>query len=108
MTWYLTIRGAPDYSRFTATLPLVEFLTSMLELRQTGPQSFEARNDHPWVSVGLAVCDPAGSYAIQGATPPLVNLVSVACSETNDTSWHRALADRIASFLGWSVCEDDA
>lgn len=29
MSWYLTIRGASDYSRFTATTALVEFLSAI-------------------------------------------------------------------------------
>ncbi len=105
MSWYLTIRGAPDYSRFAATAPLVEFLTAMPELRQTGPVAFQAADGQPWVAIMMAACDPAGSYASDGAFLPRVNVVELVCSYSGDPAWYDALAGRIAGFLGWSAFE---
>ena len=106
MSWYLTIRGAPDYSRFAATAPLVEFLAAMPELRQTGPVEFQAADGQPWVAVMMAACDPAGNYASGGASLPRVNVVELVCSYSGDPAWYDALAGRIVGFLGWSAFED--
>ena len=106
MSWYLTIRGAPDYSRFVATVELVEFLAVMPELQQTGSVQFEAAGGGPWVHVILADCDPKGSYCTDGALLPRVNVVELVCSYSGDPTWYDALAGRIAAFLGWSAFED--
>ena len=106
MSWYLTIRGASDYSRFAATAALVEFLASMPELRQTGPIAFGPANGQPWVSVILAACDSAGNYGSVEVQPPQVNVVELVCSYSGDPAWYDALASRIAGFLGWSAFED--
>jgi len=101
----LTIRGAPDYSLFAATAPLVEFLAAIPELRQSGPVAFQATDGQPWVAVLMAACDPAGNYASDGAFLPRVNVVELICSYSGDPAWYDALAGRIASFLGWSAFE---
>lgn len=106
VSWYLTIRGAPDYSRFTATAPLVEFLAAMPELRQAGPTAFEGAAGQPWVSVILAACSPEGSYASDGAPLPRINVVELVCSYSEDPAWYGALAGRVAGLLGWSAFED--
>ena len=106
MSWYLTIRGAPDYSRFAATAQLVEFLAAMPELRQTSPVQFEAANGQPWVCLILANCDPRGNYRTDGAFLPRVNVVELVCSHSGDPRWYDALACRIAAFLDWSAFED--
>lgn len=106
MSWYLTIRGAPNYSRFTATAPLVEFLAAMPELRQTGPLAFQAADGQPWVAVTMAACDPDGNYASDGAFLSRINVVELACSHAGDSEWYDALASRIARFLGWSAYEN--
>ena len=102
----MTIRGAPDYSRFTATAPLVEFLAAMPELRPTGPVAFQAADGQPWVTVMMAACGPTGNYASDGAFLPRVNVVELVCSYSGDSAWYDALAGRIAGFLGWSAFED--
>ncbi len=106
VSWYLTIRGALDYSRFAATAPLVEFLAAMPELRRTGPAAFEGAAGQPWVSVILAACSPEGNYASDGAPLPRVNVVELVCSYSGDPAWYDALAGRIAGFLGWSAFEN--
>lgn len=106
MSWYLIIRGDPDYSRFTATAPLVEFIAAMPEVRQTGPVTFEAAAGQPWVAIVLAVCDPTGNYASDGVFLPRVNMVELVCSGSGDPAWYDTLAGRIADFLGWSAFED--
>jgi hypothetical protein len=106
VSWYLTIRGAPDYSRFAATAPLVEFLAAQPELRQTGPVAFQAAEGRPWVAVMMAACDPAGNYATDGALLPRVNVVELVCSYSGDPAWYEGLAGRIAGFLGWAAFED--
>lgn len=106
MSWYLTIRGAPDYSRFAATAPLVKFLAAMPELSQTGPVAFQASHGKPWVDVILAACDSTGNYASDGALLPRVNVVELVCSYTGDPAWYDSLAGRIAGFLDWSAFED--
>jgi hypothetical protein len=106
VSWYLTIRGAPDYSRFAATAPLVEFLGTLSELRQTGPVSFQAAGGQPWVHLILTACKPDGGYSPDGAFLPHFNLVELVCSYSGDPAWYDALAGRIAAFLGWSAFED--
>jgi hypothetical protein len=106
MSWYLTIRSAPD-SRFAATAPLVEFLAAMPELRQTGPVAFGPADGQPWVSVILAACSPAGNYASDGAFLPRANVVELVCSYSGDPAWYESLAARIARFLGWSAFADE-
>ncbi len=106
MSWYLTIRSDPDYSRFTATAPLVEFLLARRELRQTGPVSFEAAEGHPWVAVILAACSEAGNYNSDGAFVPRVNVVELVCSYSGDSAWYYSLGGKIARFLDWSAFED--
>ena len=106
MSWYLTIRGAPDYSQFAATAPLVEFLAMMPELRQIGTASFQAADGQPWVSVMMFVCDKQGSYISYKALLPQINVVEVVCSCSCDPSWYEDLAGRIAGFLDWSAFED--
>ncbi|QEL16938.1 hypothetical protein [Limnoglobus roseus] len=107
MSWYLTIRGGPDYSRFAATAPLVEFLAAMPELRQTGPRDFQAADGQPWVVVIMAACNPAGGYAIDGEFLPRINVVELVCSDSGDPAWYDALAGRIAEFLEWSAFEGE-
>ena len=107
MSWYLTIRGANDYSRFAATAPLIGFLTAMPELRQTGPVAFQAADGQPWVAVILAVCSPAGNYATDGEFLPRVNVVELVCSYSGDPAWYEALAGQVAGFLGWAAFEDE-
>lgn len=106
MSWYLIIRGAPDYSRFAATGALVEYLAAMPELRQTGPQSFQAADGQPWVAVMMAACSPEGNYASDGSHLSRVNVVELVCPYSGDPAWYDALAGRIAGFLGWSAFED--
>jgi hypothetical protein len=106
VSWYLTIRGAPDYSRFAAAAPLLEFLAAMPELSQTGPVAFQASDGQPWVAVMMAVCDSTGNYASDGAFLPRVNVVQLVCSYSGDPAWYDALAGRIAGFLGWSAFDD--
>ena len=107
MSWYLTIRGAPNYSRFAPTAPLVGFLAAMPELRQTGPVAFQAADGQPWLAVMMAACSPAGSYATDGQFLPRVNVVELVCSHSGDPAWYESLAGRVAGFLGWSAFEDE-
>ena len=106
MTWYLTIRSDAAHARFTATTALVEFLCGLPELRPTSPIGFESETWRPWVAVLLAVSSPAGDYVSDGAYPPEVNVVELACSHSFDAWWYESLAGRIAEFLGWSAFEE--
>ena len=106
MTWYLTIRGAADYSRFATTAALVEFLAALPELRQTGPVSFESAEAQPWVHIILASCHPDGGYASTGSFVQQINVVELVCSDSSHASWYDALAGRIARFLDWSAFDD--
>lgn len=107
MSWYLTIRSAPDYSRFAATISLVEFLSAQPELRQTGPLAFQSVDGQPWVTVMMASCSREGNYAIEGELIPRVNVVELICSYSGDPDWYEMLARRIAEFLGWSAFADE-
>lgn len=106
MSWYLTIRGAPNYSQFTATPPLLEFLPAMPELRQTGPVTFGSADGQPWVAIIMAAPGPNGNYATDGEFLPRVNVVELVCSRFCDKAWYDVLASRIAVFLGWSAFEE--
>lgn len=108
MSWYLTIRSDSEYSQFTASTPLVEFLKAVPELRQTDPVSFESAIGSPWIIVTLAKCNSNGSYNSTGEFLSQVNVVELICSQHEVSSWYDALACRIAAFLGWSAFEDHA
>jgi hypothetical protein len=106
VSWYLTIRGASDYSQFAPTAQLVEFLAAMPEFRQTGPVQFEAADGQSLVCVILANCDQRGNYCTDEVFLQRVNVVELVCSYSGEPTWYDALAGRIAAFLGWSAFED--
>jgi hypothetical protein len=106
VSWYITIRGASDYSQFAMTDSLVEYLVAMPELRQTGPVAFGSADGYPWVSVLLAACGPTGNYASTGEAMPQVNVVELVCSDFGDSEWYDSLAGRITDFLGWAAFDD--
>jgi hypothetical protein len=106
VSWHLTIRSDAAYSRSTVTRDLIELLSDIRELRQSGPASFEAASGTPWLSLVVATADPAGCYTIDGPPQPLVNLVELVCSTNEDATWYDALASRIASALGWEAVEE--
>jgi hypothetical protein len=106
VSWYLTIRSDTRYSQYISSAPLIDFLASMPELRQSGPLVFQASDGKPWVSVMLAACRPDGSYNSNGLFLPQVNVVELVCSDSADREWYEILADRIAVFLGWSVLDE--
>ncbi|MFD1711724.1 hypothetical protein FVQ98_15330 [Ottowia sp. GY511] len=108
MTWYLTLRGAPDYSHHAPAAPLVAFLAALPELRQTAPAHFASTEGQPWVCVILASCDATGGYASNEEALTRVNVVELVCSDTENALWYESLAGRIADFLGWSVFDDHA
>jgi hypothetical protein len=103
----LTIRGAPDYSRFAPTAQLTDFLASMPELQQTGLVEFEAADGLPPVYVILVNCSPTGNYCTDANFLPRLNVVELVCSYSGDPTWYEALGGRIAAFLGWSAFEDN-
>ena len=102
MSWYLTIRPDPSYTRSTPAGPLVEHLRAMPELVQAGPLEFRNAPDSPWVSLILAWADGSGNYAAGAATPAMINVVELVCGE-GDEYWYESLAGRVAAFLGWEV-----
>src|SRR5262245_65792728 len=61
MSWYLTVRPDPTYSRSTPVGPLVEYLRSLPELVQAGPQEFRNAPGSPWVSLYFSRADAAGN-----------------------------------------------
>ncbi len=106
MYCYLTIRSDEAYSKPVDTAELTRLLVSMPELRQTGPAAFEAALGMPWTSVMLAMAGPDGNYATSDTPPPSINVIELICSGTEDTSWHEALARRIAAALNWQAIEE--
>ena len=107
MSWYLTIRSDPTYSRSTDPDALLVFLRSLPELVQTGVNSFGGAPGQPVVHLTLAMSND-GSYTNQGRPLPSVNLVDVVCSHEHDESWYDALAGRIAAFLEWEALDEHA
>jgi hypothetical protein len=105
MSWYLTIRPDPRYSRSTATGPLVEHLRIVPGLVQTGPLEFRNGPGAPWVCIVLAMADEGGNYAIGGESPSTVNVVELVCGD-RDEQWYESIAGRIASILGWEAVEE--
>ena len=106
MTWYLTVRPDRRYSRCTATEAVIEHLRPLPGLVQTGPQEFRNAPGSPWVDIVLARADGGGSYVVDRAPEPAVNVVELICGDGNDR-WYESLAEGIASFLGWEVVEED-
>lgn len=105
MSWYLTIRPDPSYSRSTAVGPLVEHLHTLPELVQAGPQEFRNAPGWPWVCLYFAKADAAGGYAVGNVLPPTVNVVEMVCGD-GDEQWYESLALRVAAFLRWEVVTD--
>lgn len=105
MSWYLTIRPDPTYSRSTPTGLLVEHLRSFPELVQTGPQEFRNAPGSPWVSLCFAKADAVGNYAIGDDLPSSVNVVELICGD-GDERWYESLARRVAAFLRWEAVEE--
>lgn len=107
MSWYLTIRSDPQFSKSTPTKPLVDFLKGLPELKQTDPMGFQSGPGVAEVSVILAACDERGNYPSPAKHQERVNIVELTCSHSGDTDWYHALAARIAKFLGWKTHQDD-
>jgi hypothetical protein len=107
MTWYLTVRPDRTYSRSTPAGPLVEYLRSLPELVQTGPQEFRNAAGFPWVHLCLARADSAGNYAIAAgdAPPQAINVLELVCGDGSE-SWYESLAGRMAAFLCWEAVEE--
>lgn len=105
MSWYLTIRSDPTYSRSVAGGPLVEFLRSLPELVQTGPQEFRNSPGSPWVVLCFADADAVGCYSIRNTLPTTVNVVELICG-SNDEEWYASLARQVAAFLRWEAVEE--
>ena len=108
MTWYITIRSDPAYSRGAETDKLLAFLSAVPELRSAGPMSLEAAPGNPWVSIVLARADPAGNYSSDGSFKPTFNVVELICSDGDHDGWYDSLAAKIAGFLGWAAFDDAA
>lgn len=106
MSWYLTIRADSTYSQSIDAAQLFRLLDSLAELRRSGPMTFEAAPQMPWLSLIVAQADSDGCYAVQGPVPSSVNLVELVCSYSEDAAWYNNLAGRIASSLGWEAIEE--
>jgi hypothetical protein len=105
MSWYLTVRRDPSYSRYAAVGPLLEHLQTLPELVQTGPQEFRNAPGLPWVCLCLAKADAAGCYAIGDTQSPTVNVVELVCGD-GDELWYESLAQRVATFLHWEAVDE--
>lgn len=106
MYTYLTIRSDPFYTQSVVIEPLVEFLRSLPELIQAGPQAFSNAPSSPWIDLCFADADETGCYAIGAGPPPLtVNIVELICG-SGDEQWYESLARRVALFLGWEAVEE--
>ena len=105
MSWYLTIRPDPSFSRATPVGPLVEYLLTLPELVQAGPQEFRNPPGSPWAALCFSEADGAGNYAVRGDLPPAVNVVVLVCGDGGE-EWYESLALRVAAFLGWEVVEE--
>jgi len=65
--------------------------------------AYEFNPGLPWLRVVLAECDSNGNYAVDGRYSARINVVQLICSDSNDPDWYLALANRIATFLGWHL-----
>ncbi len=72
---------------------------------QTGPQEFRNATGLPWVVIIMAKADTVGNYAIDETPQPTVNVVELVCGDRSE-EWYQALANRIASFLCWTVVNE--
>ncbi|QDU20585.1 hypothetical protein [Urbifossiella limnaea] len=105
MSWYLTIRPDPNYSRSTPLGPLVEYLRSLPELMQDKSVEFRNAPGSPWVSLVLAQASMTGNYAVSNDLPSTINVVEIVCGD-GDEDWYEALARLVATFLRWEVVEE--
>lgn len=80
----------------------VQALERFPELVPGDPIGFKSARGQPWTVVCLAMADQSGSYAVGDDLPPQINVVELICGDGAD-QWHRALATRIADWLGWEV-----
>lgn len=106
MTWYLTLRGADDYSRMADTGVVLSWLLACPQLQQSGLQSFRAAEGWPWLEVVLAQADAQGNYHTSAAQPDRINVIEFICSSHAPTVDAEALACQLARHLGWGVHED--
>lgn len=84
MYWYLTIRANDDYSHYAETTSLIEFLAKIPALQQIDRMAFSNTANYPWLSLIIAKCNSAGSYA----QPPNTfstdfNVVELICSNSS-------------------------
>lgn len=86
---------------------MVEFLATLADLRQSGPVTFEGAPGQPWVHVILAKSAPTGGYASDGSFIPIIDIVELVCSHSENADWYDRLAARIAAFLGWVAVEKE-
>lgn len=105
MTWYITIRSDPSYSRTVDPRSVASFLASVPELVQTGINTFSNAAGNPWVRLVLAMSKD-GSYADHGQPHAAINLIDVLCGGQHDPGWYDSLARRIAAFLDWEAVDE--
>ncbi|MFO0798330.1 MAG: hypothetical protein U0804_12705 [Gemmataceae bacterium] len=105
MSWYLTIRPDPHYTRSTPLGPLFEYLQSLPELVQVKPVEFRSAPGLPWVTLVLAKADMAGNYAVGDDVLSAVNVVELVCGD-GEEEWYEALALKVATFLRWEVVDE--
>jgi hypothetical protein len=106
MSWYLTITPPAGQAQIADTRKVVELLSSIPELHQTGPMTFGTVAGQPWMSVILAKRNRTGGYSTDGASLGSIDIVELVCSHTGDTAWYDSLAVRIAASLGWIAVEE--
>lgn len=104
MTWYLTLCADSTYSQSTPTQPLLDYLRTFPELVDTHEMSLRSTTGCPWCVVILAQANSCGSYAVHGNFVAAVNCVDFVCGDGHE-EWHQALADRVATFLGWEFLQ---
>jgi hypothetical protein len=109
MSWYLTLRGDKDYSRFVETEKVISFVLSTFpNLRQTRPRVIESLPNTPWLEIHLAHCDARGNYGFNDTTNPThLNCIEFICSAHEEPAYYYDLAQTIAKFLGWEVFDDN-
>lgn len=107
MTWYLTICAKGEQHPSAETRRVVDFLSSLPELRQNSPVSFESAAGQPWVAIVLAQSNSTDCYACSGEFVPHINVIDLVCSNYSAVAWYETLAGVIANFLGWTATEED-
>lgn len=112
MYFYVNIRGDLKYSQSVPIGVITRVLDASSELQILDERHYENVAAFPWLRVAIINCDDKGNYPVGlDQTVGEANLVELTFSEQSALYGERqvmALANRIATGLGWELARCDA